>query len=114
MFYPFISENVCRTLRHEFYNSFESRKDLSMELLDALTAESNVNSAINLSLSHHFTRQHSSISQLISEILTEEALSSALQNIYDLVMRHIYGQEQGSKKARLSHLKYVDFCKIYL
>ena len=94
MSYPFVSENICRTIRHEFYNSFESRKDLSMELLDALSAENNVSSAINLSISHHFTRQHSSISQLISEILTEEALSSALQKIYDLVMRHIHGQDQ--------------------
>lgn len=100
MSHPFISENICRTIRHEFYNSFESRKDVSMELLDALSAENNVNSAINLSLSHHFTRRHSSISQLISEILTEEALSSALQKIYDLVMRHIHGQDQEPKKVK--------------
>ena len=26
MSHPFISENICRTIRHEFYNSFESRK----------------------------------------------------------------------------------------
>ena len=99
MSYPFVSENICRALRHEFYNSFESRKDLSMELLDALSSENNVSSAINLSLSNHFTRQHSSISQLISEILTEEALSSALQKIYDLVMRHIHDQDQEPKKV---------------
>ena len=56
MSYPFVSENIRRTIRHEFYNSFESRKDLSMELLDALSAENNASSAINLSISHHFTR----------------------------------------------------------
>lgn len=100
MSYPFISENICRTIRHEFYNSFESRQDLSMELLDALSAENNVNSAVTLSLSHHFTRQHSSISQLVSQILAEEALSYVLQNIYDLIMRRIRDQDHEPKKLR--------------
>ena len=74
MSYPFISENICRTIRNEIYSSFESHKDLSMELLDSLSAEIHVNSAVELSLSHHLTRQYSSISQLVSQMLTEEAL----------------------------------------
>ena len=68
MSYPFVNENICRTIRNEFYNTFECRKDLSMDLLDALSAEIHANSAVKLSLSHHFTRQYSSISQLMSQI----------------------------------------------
>ena len=62
MSYPFIIENICRTFRNEIYSSFESHKDLSMELLDALLAEIHINSAVELSLPHHLTRQYSSIS----------------------------------------------------
>jgi len=100
MSYPFISENICRTIRNEIYSSFESHKDLSMELLDALSAEMHVNSAVELSLSHHLTRQYSSISQLVSQMLTEEALSSSLEKISGLIFNHINSQNQESKKVK--------------
>ena len=100
MSYPFYNETIARTIRHEIYSSFECREDLSMELLDALSAENNVKSAIELSLSHHITRKHSSISQVISQIITEEALSSSLQKIYELVMKHINGEAQESKNVK--------------
>lgn len=100
MSYPFVNENICRTIRNEFYNTFECRKDLSMDLLDALSAEIHANSAVKLSLSHHFTRQYSSISQLMSQILTEDALSFSLQKISDLAINHINSKTQESKKVK--------------
>ncbi len=60
MAYPFSSTESSTEIREIIYQSFDSRNDLSMELLDALSAETKVSSAVELSLSHHLTRQYSS------------------------------------------------------
>jgi hypothetical protein len=81
MAYPFSSTESSKEIREILYQSFDSRNDLSMELLDALSGETKVSSAVELSLSHHFTRQYSSISQVISQILVEDSLRSTLKDI---------------------------------
>ena len=94
MAYPFSSTESSTEIRKIIYQSFDSRNDLSMELLDALSAETKVSSAVELSLSHHFTRQYSSISQLISQILVEDSLRQTLKDIASKVEMQIKGLKE--------------------
>ena len=96
MAYPFSSTESSTEIREIIYQSFDSRNDLSMELLDALSAETKVSSAVELSLSHHFTRQYSSISQLISQILVEDSLRQTLKDIASKVEIQIKGVFRGT------------------
>ena len=94
MAYPFSSTESSTEIREIIYKSFERRNDLSMELLDALSAETKVSSTVELSLSHHFTRQYSSISQLISQILVEDSLRQTLKDIASKVEMQIKGLKE--------------------
>jgi len=63
MEFPLIDKKKAQDLRLQLYNSFEKRNDLTFELVDALSSQTNPTSGIGLSLSPVFTRKHSSISQ---------------------------------------------------
>ncbi|MFT6834882.1 MAG: hypothetical protein ACJA0H_000915, partial [Francisellaceae bacterium] len=47
---------------------------------DALSSQTNPSSGIGLSLSSLFTRKHSSISQLVSQVLEKEKLEAIINN----------------------------------
>ena len=53
---------------HKLYQLFPKRKDAIFELMDANTASNRpVNSVVHLSKSNYFTRQYSSITDVISD-----------------------------------------------
>jgi hypothetical protein len=97
MAYPFSTIESATEIREIIYQSFDSRNDLSMELLDSLSAETKVSSPVELSLSHHFTRQFSSISQLISQILVGDSLRLMLKDIGSKVEVQIKGLKNTDK-----------------
>ena len=88
MAFPFIGKEKAQNLRLQLYNSFEKRNDLTFELIDALSSQINPSSGIGLSLSGVFTRKHSSISQLVSQILENEKLKSIIHNHSSILHRH--------------------------
>jgi hypothetical protein len=100
MVYPFSCKAESINIRNLIYNSFDCRNDLSMELLDALSSDIKVDSPIELSQSHHFTRKHSSISQLVTQFLTEEALSEILKNIAESIRVHLDLFDSSQSKIR--------------
>ena len=89
MSFPFSDISETNEIRNIIYNSFNSRNDVGMELIDALSSGTKVDAPIELSQSHHFTRQHSSISQSITQFITEEAMSEALKTVSIAVQNHL-------------------------
>ena len=57
MAFPFIGKTEAQDFRLQLYNSFEKRNDLTFELIDALSSQTNPSSGIGLSLSSLFTRK---------------------------------------------------------
>ena len=55
MEFPLIDKKKAQDLRLQLYNSFEKRNDLTFELVDALSSQTNPTSGIGLSLSQVFT-----------------------------------------------------------
>lgn len=80
MAFPFGSLAYTNSFREELHGSFETYSDTTFELIDALSS-SNAKAAVELSLSPFFTRQYSSISQVVSQILKNEYLSSILDKM---------------------------------
>ncbi|ASG68390.1 hypothetical protein CDV26_08600 [Francisella halioticida] len=76
MSFPFGNFAYTNSFREELYDSFETYADTTFELIDALSS-SNAKTAVELSLSPFFTRQYSSISQ----ILKIESQSSILGKV---------------------------------
>ena len=98
MAFPFIDKISAQEFRLKLYNSFEKRKDLTFELIDALSSQTNPSSGIGLSLSIVFTRKHSSISQLVSQILEKEKLDTIIHNHSSNLYKHFISGDSSSPK----------------
>jgi hypothetical protein len=98
MAFPFIGKEKAQDLRLELYNSFEKRNDLTFELIDALSSQTNPRSGIGLSLSTAFTRKHSSISQLVSQVLENEKLKTIIHNHSSTLYKHFGSDDSASPK----------------
>jgi hypothetical protein len=98
MEFPLIDKKKTQDLRLQLYNSFEKRNDLTFELVDALSSQTNPTSGIGISLSPVFTRKHSSISQLVSQILDDEKLKIIIHNHSSLLYNHLSSNVCSSPK----------------
>jgi len=99
MAFPFIGKTEAQDFRLQLYNSFEKRNDLTFELIDALSSQTNPSSGIGLSLSSLFTRKHSSISQLVSQVLEKEKLETIINNYSSALYKNFISGDPSSSKV---------------
>jgi hypothetical protein len=98
MVFPFIGKTEAQDFRLQLYNSFKKRNDLTFELIDALSSQTNPSSGIGLSLSSLFTRKNSSVSQLVSQVLGKEKLEVIINNHSSALYKNfILGDPQSSR-----------------
>ncbi len=74
-----VGTDELKLFRHHLFELFESRREASFELIDALCSQTNVQQVVELSLNPHYRRNYCSITRSLAEFYPTADLSARIK-----------------------------------